>query len=199
MRRIQSLLSVALLLSVAVPAVANRLLYSNGGIRGDTNAYNIGGGEVTDSFALYSPAAVETMSLGVWVPRGDTPSTLTFGISTTQFGGGGGTGTLSNVFQFTNSFGLDVYLSTLTFSRPVDLAAGAYWVTLTNGFATNGDPLLWDANFGDSDAFELDFGPIPSESFSLFGTVTTPEPGTLIMLGTGLLTGIGVVGRKLSS
>jgi len=199
MKRMPSLLSVVLLLYVAVPAVADTLLYSNGAIDGRLNAWKISDGfEVSDSFTLYSRAHVETMSLGIWVLPGETPATLQFGFSASPFGYqlGFGAGTLSNVFQFTNDLGLDVYLSSFTFSS-VDLAAGTYYVTLFNGSATNGHALYWDQNYGDSNAYENTQGPIPSESFSL-GTASTPEPGTLIMLGTGLLTGVGVLRRKLS-
>ncbi len=200
MRRMLSLLSAVLLLAVAVPAVADTILYTNGAINGNINAWNISGTfQVSDSFTLSTRADVESMSLGIWVIPSDTPGTLQFGISASPFGTdlGSGTGTLSNVFQFTNGFGADVYLSSFTFSS-VDLATGTYYITLLNGSATNGDPLFWDENDGSSLAFENTVGQIGSESFSLDGTVsTTPEPRTLIMLGTGIVGIAGTMRRKL--
>src|SRR5215475_10484259 len=84
MKRLGSLLSLVLLLSVAVPAVADTILYSNGPING-TAAANIDGSPspfaVSNSFSLSAPADVESMSLGIAADVGfGTPATLRFGI-----------------------------------------------------------------------------------------------------------------------
>ena len=199
MNRLESLLSLILLLSVAVPAVADTTLYSNGAINGTIDAWNISSGK-SDSFTLSAPADVETMSLGIWAnPSSGTPATLQFGISASPFGTdlGSGTETLSNVFQFINRQGADVYESSFTFPS-IDLAAGTYWITLFNGMTTNQGPLFWDQNNGPSEAFQSPGNSIPSESFSLGGTTAVPEPGTLILLGTGLLGIAGTIRRKLA-
>jgi hypothetical protein len=201
MKRVLSLFGVALLLSVAIPAVAAPItVYDNGPINGNINAWTISAGFlVSDSFTLLAATDVESVHFGVWVFPGDIPDVVDFGISASPFGTdlAFGTGTLSNVFQFSNGFGADVYQSSFTFTS-VDLAAGAYYITLGNGFTTNGDPLFWDENDGPSLAFENTVGPIGSESFQIDGTPlgTTPEPGTLIMLGTSILGIAGSIRRR---
>ena len=201
MKRVLSLLGVALLLSLAVPAVAAPVIvYDNGPINGNINAWTISAGFlVSDSFTLSAATDVESVHFGVWVFPGEIPDIVDFGISAGPFGTdlAFGTGTLSNVFQFSNGFGADVYQSSFTFTS-VDLAAGTYYITLGNGFSTIGDPLFWDENDGPSLAFENTVGPIGSESFQIDGTPlnSTPEPGTLIMLATGFVGIAGSIRRK---
>jgi PEP-CTERM motif len=136
------------------------------------------------------------MHFGVWVLPGEIPATVDFGISATAFGNDLGSGTgvaLSNSFQYTNSAGADVYLSSFTFPS-INLAAGTYYITLANGLTTNGGALFWDENDGPSVAFANSHtGPIGSESFAIDAT---PEPGTLLMLATGIA-GIATTIRRV--
>ena len=105
------------------------------------------------------------------------------------------------------SFGTEIDVLDEAFNIPgVPLAGGTtYWLALTNGIATSN--VFWDQSDGQSTAFSgvLDkfIGGIPpchdnsaigggnctdSESFKLSGTsgsVTVPEPGTLLLLGLG--------------
>jgi hypothetical protein len=190
-----SLLGVALLLTVAVPAVAAPIiLYDNGPIIGIGDWSISGGFVVSDSFTLSAAAAVESLHFGVLVYAGDIPDAVDWGISASPFGTdlGFGKGTLSNVYQRP-----DIYLSSFTFTS-VDLAAGTYYMSLGNGFTTNGGPLFWIDNNGPSLAFENIVGAIGSESFQVDGTPlnTTPEPGTLITLATGLLGITGSIRRR---
>lgn len=170
MKHLLSLLSVVISISVAVPAAADITLYTNGPINGNINSYEVSSVfVVSDAFTLSAQSDVKSMSFGVWVflPR-DLPATIDWGISAAPFGSdlGSGTGTLSNVFLFLNNLGADIYRSTFTFPS-VDLGAGTYYITLSNGATNRGDPLLWDENDGPSLAFSNRFGQIGSESFTL--------------------------------
>lgn len=186
MKRFLWLVGVVLLFALAIPAVANSIVYDNGPINGEINAWGISGEfSVSNSFALGATTDVASMHFGVWVTPGEVPATVDFGISAAAFGNDLGSGTavaLANVFQGTNSAGADVYLSSFTFPS-INLAAGTYYVTLTTGLTTNGAGLFWDENDGPSVAFANSHtGPIGSESFAIDAT---PEPGTLLMLATG--------------
>ena len=83
------------------------------------------------------------------------------------------------------------------------LSAGSYWLNLSNATTNSGDPVAWDQNSGPSQASESSVGTIPSQSFDITGssgsgTGTTPEPGSIVLLGSGVLGLAGGVRRKLS-
>ena len=101
-----------------------------------------------------------------------------------------------------NQIGFDVCNENVTFS-PVALNAGDYWLNMQNAVVNTGDPVYWDENRGPSRASEGAPGTIPSESFTILGsttttgtTGTTPEPGTLMLFGSGALGLLGVLRRK---
>jgi hypothetical protein len=91
------------------------------------------------------------------------------------------------------------------FSLVSGLAAGNYWLILGQGETTSptGLPIFWDESNGPSAAWEDNIGTdvnlSTSESFQIVGTATAsvPEPGTLALIGVGLLTLAGV-GRRRS-
>ena len=196
MKRFLWLVGVVLLFALAIPAVANTIVYDNGPINGQINAWGISGEfSVSNSFTLGAAAGITSMHFGVWVTPGEVPATVDFGISATPFGndlGSGNAVTLSNLFQFTNTAGADVYLSSFTFPS-INLAAGSYYITLTTGLTTTGGGLFWDENDGPSVAFANSHtGAIGSESFAIDAT---PEPGTLLMLATGFAGIAGMLRR----
>lgn len=85
----------------------------------------------------------------------------------------------------------------------ITLAPGAYWVNLENAVVNDGDPAFWDQNSGRSLASNDEKGAIPSESFTVLGSAgtgtgaTTPESGSIILFGSGILSVAAVLRRKL--
>lgn len=73
------------------------------------------------------------------------------------------------------------------------------WITLFNGIDNMGFVLAWEVNIGPSKAFfQNTIRPIDSESFSLDGAAVVPEPGTWILVGTGIFGIAGTIRRKLT-
>ncbi len=103
----------------------------------------------------------------------------------------------------TNQLGFNVCTETGSFG-PINLNAGRYWLTLSD-FEDVGDPLYWDENAGPSQASQNSVGTIPSESFTIFGTAnstttttgTTPEPGSIVLFGSGIVGVAGILRRKV--
>ncbi len=107
----------------------------------------------------------------------------------------------SETFLQNDNVGDPTYLYTL----PVNFTATAgteYWLSVVPDL---GFPPQWGwetGTGGDGASYQCFFGAcaaLPSDlSFALFsGTTTTPEPGTLILLGSGILGLGGIIRRKL--
>ena len=195
---------------LAVPAAAD-VLYENGPINGQTDAWTINFGFlVSDTFTLTSNSTVNGVSFGAWLSPGDTLESVE--VSFTEFEVGGTTyfDQVVNVTQsncFANTYGFNVCTETGSFNG-VDLAPGTYWMQLQDGVVDNGDPVYWDENSGigchsegcPSLASENSVGSIPQEAFSILGTNgngTVPEPGSLILLASGVIAASGILRRKL--
>jgi hypothetical protein len=193
-----------------VPAVADTL-YDNGPVNGDLNAWPINFGfAIANSFNLASGLnyTITGFQFGVWALPGDMPVSVNWDIGTSPFlhDRGIGTATLSSVFLFTNSFGYDVYEATAT-GLNVGLTAGNYFLALGGATSINGDALFWDENNGvgcsspgcPSTSYEQGIGEIPgSESFTLTGSSQpTPEPGSMILFGSGVLALTWTLRRKM--
>jgi hypothetical protein len=76
-------------------------------------------------------------------------------------------------------------------------------LNLQNAVVNTGDPVYWDQNGGPSEASENCLGTLQSESFTILGastttstTGTTPEPGTLMLFGSGVLGVLGILRRR---
>jgi len=98
---------------------------------------------------------------------------------------GSGTATLNNTFLYNNTWGYDLYNSTLALSGAVSPST-TYWFTLQNAVVSSGNPVNWDENDGPSSANENVVGGIDSEAFTLYGV---PEPQTYALAG-----GLGLIG-----
>ena len=201
------LLLLALCL-IAVPAFAQVDLYDNGPTDGTTDAWTINFGfEMSNSFVLSNAASVNGVTFAAWLFPGDVLESLEVSITSGEFGGTVYFDGLVNVTATgcaTNQLGFDVCNETASF-LPVAMNAGTYWLNLQNAIVNTGDPVYWDENGGPSGASNNSVGTMPSESFTILGastttstTGTTPEPGTLMMVGSGALGLLGFLRRKSS-
>ncbi len=192
---------------VAIPALAQQTtIYSNGPINGTTDGWTINSGfVVSDTFTVTEGAPPVTgLSFGAWAFPGDVLQTAEVSITSSEFGG---TSYTDQVVSFTqsgcsgNQYGFNVCTETGTFGSAVNLAAGTYWLNLANAVVNTGDPIYWDENSGPSSASENSVGTIPSEAFTVLGGTTTttgtPEPSTILLLGSGMLGVAGMLRRKL--
>ena len=201
-----SLLTIACLILAVAPAMADT--YSNGPYNGTTNAWNISFGyAVSDQYSLPANANITGISFVYWdASSTDLLTTADVSFGTTSFGSDRGAGTVSftSTFLGTNQFGYNLYQAIGPWNPvipPPSDCAGPPWcyITLQNGYTPNGDSIYWDENSGPSTAYENTLGSIPSEAFTLTGTIgTTPEPSSIMLFGSGILGLAGVLRRKLT-
>ncbi|MGB8769664.1 MAG: PEP-CTERM sorting domain-containing protein [Candidatus Korobacteraceae bacterium] len=196
-----SLLAVLLSLALTAPAFASDL-YNNGPTNGTSDAYYIDSFIVTDSFVAFGNMTAFTFS--EWVPVGAMPATVSWAVGTTSYGAllGSGTATIlpTNVAPLCSAgssfnggtcgggFPYDVVNSTVVIPA-IPLFGNTYWLTLTGATDTLGGHDAWDINSGPSLAFENLLGAVPSESFTIYDapSQTTPEPGSIVLFGSGVL------------
>ncbi len=190
----------------ALPALAQNDLYDNGPTNGTNDAWTINFGfAITDSFNLTSNSTVNGLNFAVWLSPGDVMQSAEVWITSEPYGG---TMYFDQQVSFTqsgctlNQYGYNVCNEVGTFSG-VNLNAGTYWLALQNATDTAGDPVYWDENDGPSMAKQGLDGSIPSESFTILGssgsgTGTSPEPGSLLLFGSGVFGAGAVLRRKLS-
>jgi hypothetical protein len=154
---------------------------------------------------------LENVTFEAWVSPGDTITSVGVQIGTSAYDNSlfDGVVSLTQANCTANGLGYNVCSETGNFNGPT-LPNGNYWLTLGNATDTSGDPVFWDENSGvgcqslgcPSQGQESGIGSIPSESFDLSGTTvaggSTPEPGTLALLGTGIA-GLAVLLRRKRS
>jgi len=205
-------LAILCLALAAVPALA-QVLYDNGPINGTVDAWPfIVPYVVSDTFTLSSNSTVGGFELGTWEFSGDILTSLSWSITSLENGGtvyGSGTVSgknLTDTFLSTNFFGFDIDEITATGLNVALNDGTTYWLNLGNGKVPSGDPVYWDENSGKgcggsgcpSKASEVLIGTIPSEAFTvLAASGTTPEPSSIVLLGSGLLGLAGMLRSKL--
>jgi hypothetical protein len=198
-----ALLAVCLITSSAAAQID---LYDDGPTDGTTDAWTINFGfAVSDQFTLSSAAQVNGLQFAAWLFPGDVIESIDISITSEEYGG---TRYFEGQIDVTqsgcvlNQFSFDVCNENLSFS-PVSLNAGYYWLNMQNAVVNTGDPVYWDENRGPSWASEGSLGSIPSESFTILGastttttTGTTPEPGSVMLFGSGAVGLLCFLGRK---
>ena len=200
-----ALLSLLAVCLAVVPAVAQQDLYNNGATDGQDLGWTINFGfGVSDQFTLASNSTVNGIQFAAWLFPGDILQTVDVSITSSEFGG-------TSYFAGTVNFTTGTCFSNGGFNvcnesgsiTPTALGAGSYWLNLDNATVANGDPVYWDMNSGRSAASQSSLGTIPSESFTIMGNgtttppPTTPEPSSVLLLGSGLLGVAGLLRRKL--
>jgi len=213
--RIASLTLLCLALAV-IPASASTL-YSNGALNGTYDAWTINFGYiVSDNFTIAHNSTMTGFAFGTRQFPGDDLISVDWSVTSgensgTVYGSGTASGSqLTDKYVSTNEFGYYVNLITVT-GLDVNLGGGkTYWLTLQNAMVPSGDPVFWDENDGvgcggdngkgggcPSQASENAIGTIPSEDFTINGgSGSTPEPGSIILFGSGAIGLLGVLRRR---
>ncbi len=212
-------LAVVCFALAAIPAFAD---YNNGPPNGSTDAWTINFGYiVSNSFkccksgtlgpASYGDGTVSGFQFAVWEFPGDTLTSVDWSITSNENGGtvyGSATASTTDSFISSNQYGYNIDKITVS-GLNVSLTDPSrnYWLNLQNASVASGDPVYWDENSGagctsdgcPSSASESAVGTIPSEAFTIneSGTGTTPEPGNILLFGSGLLGFAGMLRRKL--
>ena len=200
------LASLCLLLSAS--AVAGDInLYDNGPINGGVEAWIINYGYVvSDSFTIspYGHTIVQDFAFGAWEYPGDTLSSVQWSFTTAANGGtvvASGTASGSSLidkFLYSNVYGYNVdQISVSGLNVLFPKGGGTYWLNLFNASVPSGNLVGWDENDGPSSAYANNgIGPIPSEAFTITGSVPEPD-GLMVMCGGGFFLLAGVSLRKL--
>ena len=141
----------------------------------------------------------------MWVQTGLTPTTVTWWLGTTAFGSDMATGVsnnLINTFHNDSGFGYDVYNVHIDGLSGSLTAGDTYWLSLGNANDSGGTQFdAWDLNNGPATCNFAQVGQNRGDcgaggnAFTLNGTV--PEPGTLVMLGGGIVAVAGTLRRRL--
>jgi hypothetical protein len=197
-----------------------QVLYDNGPINGTTDAWTINFGFlIADSFTLLNNSTVGGFNFGTWEFVGDRLTSVDWAIESEPNGGtvyGSGTASGRNLmdrFISVNQYGYDIDEITVT-GLNVSLKSGAtYWLNLENAVVPSGNPVYWDENSGagcggddghgggcPSVASGGGVGSDPSEAFTIegSGSGTTPEPGSFLLVLSGIL-GLAGMLRKFRS
>lgn len=199
-------IGVLIMAGAALPARADGIVYDNdfGGIvSGDhyqVGAFQINSGRsITDSFSLSSNTSVSGFNLALWMFSGDSLTSLNWYITTSNFGGttlgsGSAASPTNQTFLETNAFGVgfDIYEETFNISPGLALNAGTtYWLQLDTAVTAESSTPFWDISDGPSTAYSSYLGLLPAGFSCCTGSqsfeILTPEPGTLALLGGGLI------------
>jgi hypothetical protein len=222
-----SLLTI-LCLALGTTALAQGQIYNDGPTLGTTNAFFIDGvggpfgQSISDGFFPTTSGSATDVSFAEWVLSGTTPTGVSYGIDTVNFGsalGGGVAGNFTTSLLCTNGapyngglcaggFGYDLYQSHFTFADIQMNVGTQYWLTLTGATDSGGTGFNgWDLNSGPATCLFEVGGIVPGgglgcgaggESFTISSGGTTPEPSSILLFGSGILGLAGVLRRKLT-
>ena len=195
----------------AVPASAQMWSYDNGPINGTIDAYTINFGYIVSDTFVAGGSSVNGFSFGTFQFPGDIMLSVDWSITSSENGGtvfGSGTASGNNLtdkFLSANQFGYYINEITVTGLNASVTSGTTYWLNLQNAVIQTGDPVFWDENSGvgcmskgcPSLASDSSYGTIASESFTINGGGSTPEPTSIMLLASGALGLAGVLRRKL--
>ena len=195
-------------------------VYDDGAINGNVNAFIIDGpggsfGQtISDGFFATggTSAGPITIDFGEWVAFGSTPSTINWalgslGAFSSDIGSGSGVASF-NLLIPDNPFGFAVYDTKINGTALAAMSVGTqYWLTLGgasdssggtfDGWDLNGGPASCEFAVGGVDQGSCGAPPI-GEAFTITGGTVTPEPSSILLLGSGILGLAGVLRRKLT-
>jgi hypothetical protein len=180
------------------------------------DAWLVTGYSVADSFSLGTSTSLTGINLALWLQAStDTVTSLTWTIldnsdPTNPFGGNvlysgtvDPTGTFITIGPVRNQIGYTIEEESFGISTGTLTAGTIYWLEISNGATNAGDQVGWDQSDGPSAGYQTVTGSTAggsftglcnglctgSESFELLaaGGGGAPEPGTLALLGGGLV------------
>src|ERR1019366_7221086 len=205
----------------AMNPLSGQILFDDGLTNGTVTAFYIdgpgtgpaGGQTISDGFVATGSGTADNLDFGLWVPTGTTPTAVSWWLGTSVFGSEGSSGSMAQVgysFLLSNGFGYDVYEAHVTGLYGSLTVGGHYWLTLGNANNSSGNQVdAWDVNGGPASCDfavlgvpqgDCGFGlGVEGEAFTLYTSgSTTPEPGSMIMFGTGVLGLAGVLRRRIN-
>ncbi|MEI8043428.1 MAG: hypothetical protein WCL11_18610 [Verrucomicrobiota bacterium] len=160
---------------------------------------------LSSRFTLANSTALSGTLLGL-LTSGGAPTSVDWKITSASFSGttlASGTAALTSTLA--KNYGLSWFDSSFSFSSPVNLSAGTYWLELDGGTAESGSPIYWViGGVAGSDTMQKDSGGIhdlgaSTTAFQLLGTLSpVPEPSEWVAISFGLLGIVWVVKRRFA-
>ena len=196
-------LAVCFLAVSGIPANAIDVLYNNGGGSEYLQAWDISGSNMASNqfTCSFSTCNTQILEFDATPTPGTDATTVNWSITSSPLGGGStfasGTSALPQIYAC-DPDGV-VCLFDINFATA--LSGGSYYLNLTGvdaplGWATASHPLNGNNAYSIIDGVEMDN--IAGMGFKIEGT-STPEPGSVLLFGSGLLGVAGMLRRRFLS